>query len=1692
MNVLDHGLSARHSARVVGVRCAMAALLLALGACGEDSAVAGPPAALDAKGPGGDLGADLGAAADVIDALLADQAPDNDVAAVDAGDAALLPDTPDGEATDLQVADQSGDSAETTAVDGAGDVTAAATLCDPCNTDADCGAGSVCAAHGNDGNFCASLCTGACPAGYVCAQIQSPNAVLACVPPTATGQVGTIPGECACSAPAIAAGLSTGCSTVAAAGSCTGKRTCTAAGLSTCDAPKPSAEVCDGLDNDCNGQTDDGSLCEDGNPCTTDACGGTAGCSHPSADGQTCSPSGVFCATGICLAGTCASEIGSGCDDKNVCTTDACDPVTGLCGHTPVAGSCNDGDACTDADACAQGVCVGAATVCDDGNACTVDGCDVQKGCTVDLALDGTACEDGDLCSIGDNCQAGKCATGQAVVCIATQACHIAACDAATGACAASLAADGTACDDGNACTQFEACASGVCGGAGVTCNDQNPCTDDACDPASGCVFSANVSACDDGNACTGPDACADKACAAGSTKVCDDGSPCTADSCDAATGNCLHGAQSGACDDGQVCTGNDECVAGACAGAPLSCDDQNPCTQDTCDAKKGCAHAPTAAASVPCDDGNACTIGDVCTAGACAGAAALDCNDDNVCTDDSCAEKSGCVHVDNTASCSDGNACTTGDTCAGGTCVAGSSTCQCQKTADCAAKEDGDLCNGTLICQGSTCQIDPATIVTCAADANTACSENVCAKATGACAMAAVAQGQPCDDGSACTANDSCKSGTCTGGAAIVCGDNNPCTDDSCDALKGCVYAASSASCNDGSACTSVDTCQDGVCVGVAAQCDDANACTSDGCDAKGGCTHATNTLACEDGNVCTTGDACSAGTCVAGSAKTCDDANGCTTDTCDATQGCLFANNTSTCNDNNVCTSGETCLAGKCQPGALTKICNDNVSCTADSCDPTTGACIFKPIIGCGGNCLANSDCPNVLGGCQLGVCSAATLKCTAMPAPAGTACSTNNACVSGQTCSNFGTCTGGTQKVCDDANPCTADTCQAATGACVFSATNATVCNDQNACTVGDFCSAGACVGGSAKPCNDFNPCTADSCDKASGTCVFTAIAGCASTCKTDSDCAASTDPCLINYCDSNKAACASKAATNLTPCNDKNACSATDICFGGVCQGTAFKTCNDGQLCTTDSCDVATGTCAFAPNTAACSDGDPCTLPDVCAAGACVPGAVKVCSDNNPCTADSCNKQSGNCSFQGIPGCGGYCASNADCPAPQNTCASSSCDLTTKQCTGASVADGTTCNDNNACTSASTCQAGTCIGTGTKVCDDGNACTFDYCSPQSGNCVFQNQGGGNSCSDGNPCTTNDYCQQGSCHAGNAKNCNDGNACTADSCDQASGQCVFAPIAGCGGNCTSNADCPATGNACTTNVCSQMLKKCVVQNVQNQTACDDGLPCTASDYCQSGKCLGGNQKNCSDQNTCTSDSCEAATGNCLHSGTTGGQCYDGSPCTSNDACAAGVCTGTAKSCDDGKPCTADSCSPNSGNCQHQTIQGCGGACTTAADCPKAANLCTPYVCASGTCAIGQATPGTSCSDNNACTGGDTCFAGSCVSGAQKDCSDNNVCTTDNCSQQSGTCTHQNLQWQAQCSDNNLCTSNDHCSGGVCAGNQKTCSDGNQCTADSCSASDGSCLHAAKDCNDNNACTFDACTPWTGNCTHLPIPGC
>ena len=639
-------------------------------------------------------------------------------------------------------------------------------LCKPCSDSNQCsgigGADDVCLAYGQEGSFCGGACQvdADCPWGFDCRKSLSVDGMesMQCVAET---------GLCPCTARSIELGLWTVCEVENEWGSCQGKRVCTASGLSECDAGAALEETCNGLDDDCDGAVDEPkdvggdlvNLCNDGNDCSKDTCGGEAGCSHDPVDGGECKDgdpctAGDHCEEGMCVGAPVV------CDDKNPCTDDSCDGLGG-CQFQANSSDCDDGNPCTVADQCGNEICSGVAIPCD----CTADS-------------DCAGLEDGDLCNGTLFCDLAKlpyqCRVKEdtVVTCpppVGIDAiCLAPACDPLTGQCSLVADHDGFACSDGNACTVGDVCTAGKClPGSAPLCSDDNPCTADSCDPVAGCVQTPAAGPCSDGNACTVGDACAQGECLPGDAMVCDDFNPCTADSCDPVKG-CLHAPAAGNCSDGNPCTQGDHCAEGICAfDAFLACSDSNVCTDDSCDPKAGgCVHSVNKAS---CNDGDVCTLGDQCHLGACLPGSKMLCSDGNSCTNDSCDPKVGCQFVPNTGACDDGNACTTGDSCSSGWCKAG----------------------GILAC-----------------DDGNVCTDDSCDPKTGCTHMN---NATPCDDGNACTTADLCAAGKCTGGAPLGCNDGNVCTDDSCKPASGCAFVnvPDNTSCGAGKACVA------GQCVG-------------------------------------------------------------------------------------------------------------------------------------------------------------------------------------------------------------------------------------------------------------------------------------------------------------------------------------------------------------------------------------------------------------------------------------------------------------------------------------------------------------------------------------------------------------------------------------------------------------------------------------------------------------------------------------------------------------------------------------------------------------------------------------------------------------------------------------------------------------------------------------------------------------
>jgi hypothetical protein len=183
-----------------------------------------------------------------------------------------------------------------------------------------------------------------------------------------------------------------------------------------------------------------------------------------------------------------------------------------------------------------------------------------------------------------------------------------------------------------------------LCWGAATRCNDNNACTTDSCDPATGNCGHAPV-VIDDGNACT-IDSCNPITGVKHTPINCDDNNACTTDSCNPAVG-CVH--QPIVCNDGDPCT-IDSCdkVLG-CIPTPMVCNDGDACTTDTC-VNGVCVFTP-----IICNDNNACTT-EACVNGVCVTTSTKNCDDGNLCTNDSCNPATGaCV---NAPKCAAGQTC--------------------------------------------------------------------------------------------------------------------------------------------------------------------------------------------------------------------------------------------------------------------------------------------------------------------------------------------------------------------------------------------------------------------------------------------------------------------------------------------------------------------------------------------------------------------------------------------------------------------------------------------------------------------------------------------------------------------------------------------------------------------------------------------------------------------------------------------------------------------------------------------------------------------------------------------------------------------------------------------------------------------------------------------------------------------------
>jgi MYXO-CTERM domain-containing protein len=395
-----------------------------------------------------------------------------------------------------------------------------------------------------------------------------------------------------------------------------------------------------------------------------------------------------------------------------------------------------------------------------------------------------------------------------------------------------------------------------------------------------------------------------------------------------------------------------------------------------------------------------------------------------------------------------------------------------------------------------------------------------------------------------------------------------------------------------------------------------------------------------------------------------------------------------------------------------------------------------------------------------------------------------------------------------------------------------------------------------------CDDFNPCTLDSCTLSTGVCVHKAMI-----------CVAQDQCHNAGTCDPATGMCSSPAKTNGTVCNDGNACTRTDTCQSGACRGGNPVPCTAQDQChSVGTCDPASGVCSNPVRTGgACNDGVACTYEDTCTSTGSCAGKPIVCMDDEAATR-VCNGTS-TCTVTPKPGAacddGNRCTkgdvrkSDGTCAGMPYVCAVGPC-LLANECDGnggckpTAKMDGTECDaDQSKCTPKDICRGGVCVPDAKPIACVAKDCNKASCNPGTGNCEYQPTSGAMCGLTG--CFTMGTCMDGVC-SGKPKDCSAmAGACAEAACDALTGECVSAPkpngtACSVGAKCSAGAvcvfgecelaptTCPAATAPCKQSACEPQTGMCLERNRAAGASCDPGNSCMMGAVCDSdGNCIG-----------------------------------------------------------------------------------------------------------------------------------------------------------------------------------------------------------------------------------------------------------
>jgi len=229
----------------------------------------------------------------------------------------------------------------------------------------------------------------------------------------------------------------------------------------------PATEICDGLDNDCNGTVDDKAECPGGGQCIEGQC------SQQCMGNEFVCPKGQLCKNGWCLLDPCDA---AACEKQGwVCKggdcIDPCKNVTCKTTELCVRGACVDNTCytkgCPGGEQCVQGVCKA--------DPCWAAACKPSEYCLAGSCLptcEALFCKPDELCKsvagtatcVKDGCAGVSCGSGQ--VCSAGKC--------ITDPC------EGIFCDKGQACVDGK-CVTDPC--EGIRCPSGYQCTAGLCQP---------------------------------------------------------------------------------------------------------------------------------------------------------------------------------------------------------------------------------------------------------------------------------------------------------------------------------------------------------------------------------------------------------------------------------------------------------------------------------------------------------------------------------------------------------------------------------------------------------------------------------------------------------------------------------------------------------------------------------------------------------------------------------------------------------------------------------------------------------------------------------------------------------------------------------------------------------------------------------------------------------------------------------------------------------------------------------------------------------------------------------------------------------------------------------------------------------------------------------------------------------